>query len=157
MLLSQVQIERFWAKVEKTDTCWFWTAAVDDDGYGRFANLRTHQIAYILTIGPIPAGKELNHTCQHRSCVNPDHLEALTHTEHMRKTPGTYGYKWAHRTHCLKGHPLTEDNLVPFLRKKGQRRCRQCAIEKDRQWRQENPEKFKAAVARYREKMRAAA
>lgn len=70
----------------------------------------------------------------------------VTRKEHMNLTPGTYGYKWAQRTHCEKGHELKGDNLVKSQLKRGLRQCRTCSIEKNRAWRKANPEKMLAAV-----------
>lgn len=92
--------ERFWARVDRTnlDGCWLWLGRVDDDGYGRFKlttapghhrTVRAHRFAYEQTVGPIPDGLTLDHVrergCQHRHCVRPDHLEAVTHQENLRR------------------------------------------------------------------------
>lgn len=70
--------ERFWSKVNKTDTCWLWTAGMARDGYGFFwhdgKNRGAHRIAYSLANGPIPEGLLIDHACGVRSCVNPSHL-----------------------------------------------------------------------------------
>lgn len=75
-------IERFEAKVEKTGTCWLWTAYLSGKGYGMFwvdgTNVGAHRWAYKHFVGPIPDGREVDHLCRVRHCVNPDHLEAVT-------------------------------------------------------------------------------
>ena len=56
--------ERFWAKVDKTDTCWFWLACLDKDGYGTFRvekMERSHRVSYEMAYGPIPDGLEIDH------------------------------------------------------------------------------------------------
>jgi hypothetical protein len=143
--MTQDIIDRFWGKVEKTASCWNWLAGKDNDGYGRFGKQRAHQVAFVLKYRHIPVGKELNHTCQNRACVRWSHLEALTHKEHMRKTPGTFGYKWAAATHCIRGHLLAGENLLPWALKRGKRFCRTCRIEANRLWRKANPDKMRAA------------
>lgn len=75
-------IERFESKVfVAPDGCWLWTAAINKDGYGRFKlneiSTGAHRISYQLFIGDIPDGKQLDHLCRQRSCVNPFHLEAV--------------------------------------------------------------------------------
>lgn len=71
--------ERFWAKVQKTDTCWLWTACVVRGGYGLFMVRHgeawmAHKYAYHLTGGIVPEGLILMHACDVPNCVNPAHL-----------------------------------------------------------------------------------
>lgn len=83
--------ERFWSKVDKgaDDECWLWTASTDGHGYGQFWNgerrMPTHRWAYEQARGPIPEGLQLDHLCRVRRCVNPDHLEAVTQAENIRR------------------------------------------------------------------------
>ncbi len=71
-------IERFWARVNKTDTCWLWMGSAVEDGYGvlgyRGKQVRTHRLSWELANGPIPAGLSVLHRCDTPACVNPDHL-----------------------------------------------------------------------------------
>lgn len=113
--------DRFWAKVDKTDTCWLWRGAIKDGGYGNFlADKHTlaHRFAYTLLVGPIPAGLTLDHLCRVRRCVNPRHLEPVSNAENVRR--GIHPRK----THCLRGHLYSEANT--WRDKDGHRFCRQC-------------------------------
>lgn len=79
--------ERFWEKVDKTDTCWVWTGA-KDKGYGRFGVaagnvVGAHRVAYELLVGPIPQGMEIDHRCHNPACVNPSHLRPATHKQNL--------------------------------------------------------------------------
>jgi len=77
--------QAFWAKVNKTDTCWIWIASFKYKTYGYFRGRFAHIVAYELTKGLVPEGLELDHTCENPSCVNPDHLEPVTHLVNIRR------------------------------------------------------------------------
>lgn len=138
--------ERFWSKVEKTNGCWFWIAAIDAAGYGRFVwpgGQLAHRFAYELLIGPIPEGLDLDHQCHnadktcaggdkcpHRRCVNPVHLEPATRSTNNRRGRTGEIHIGTKRTHCKRGHELTPDNVYTYPKpNKGQRALRrQCRI-----------------------------
>ncbi len=92
---------------EPMSGCWLWLGALKENGYGAFgmkrgANGYAHRFSYLVHKGDIPDGLEIDHLCRVRCCVNPDHLEAVTHQ--VNKIRGI-------KTHCKYGHALTEDNL----------------------------------------------
>jgi len=84
-------MERFWSKVEKTVSCWLWTASTRR-GYGQFVinNKPTpaHRFAYEQLVGDIPRGLQLDHLCRVRNCVNPEHLEPVTSRENILRGEG---------------------------------------------------------------------
>lgn len=80
-------MERFMEKVNRTETCWNWTASVTQSGYGQFNDgtkiVKAHRWAWVQLVGPIPDGLELDHICRVRACVNPSHLRAVTHKQNL--------------------------------------------------------------------------
>lgn len=116
---------RFWEKVAAPNErgCRLWTASVDGKGYGQFwlsgHMVGAHRYAYGLIHGPLAAGAELDHLCRVRTCVNPDHLEAVAHVVNVRRGESPSA-KNAKKTHCFKGHP------IDILLKSGGRACRTC-------------------------------
>lgn len=121
---------RFWSKVLKTDGCWLWMAGRFSTGYGNFSVHgrpgMAHRFAYELLVGPIPEGLELDHLCRLRHCVNPEHLEPVTHWVNLSRGLAwdkTRPHNHRGKTHCKNGHPLSGDNLYLW---RGIRLCRAC-------------------------------
>jgi len=86
-------------------------------------NWRAHRFSFTLHLGEIPDGLELDHLCKNKLCVKPDHLEAVTHAENVRR--GNAGKWQREKTHCPQGHPYSEENtyVIPAT---GHRQCREC-------------------------------
>ena len=131
--------ERFWTKVEKTEDCWLWTASKNADGYGQFGRIdgkmvSAHRFAYELMVGPIPDGLAIDHLCRIRHCVNPEHLEAVTHRENCLRGIEAATDR-ARKTHCLRGHLFDEDNTYCPPEHPQERTCRKCKRIRQREYR----------------------
>lgn len=103
--------------------CWLWSGAVRG-GYGRVAhdgkNCAAHRVSYELHRGAIPPRLHIDHLCNTRLCVRPDHLEAVTQAENNFRANRRAKLK---RTHCARGHEYSEANLLFY---RGFRLCRAC-------------------------------
>ena len=82
-------MNRFWSKVAKSEGCWNWTSTTNGRGYGTFrvgrVKVYAHRFAYETTVGPIKEGLVVDHLCRNPRCVNPAHLEPVTHLENVRR------------------------------------------------------------------------
>lgn len=123
--------------------CWRWLGAHTPTGYGQLSvngkKKAVHRLAHELFIGPIPDGLEVDHLCGVRDCLNPAHLEAVTHRVNLLRSSGPSAIA-ARLTHCARSHEFTPENTITS--KKGTRKCRTCHL---------------AAKARYRARKRAEA
>jgi len=127
--------ERFWAKVEKTDTCWNWTAQLISGGYGHFRvgskKILAHRFSYRLLKGSLDPSLTIDHLCRNRKCVNPDHLEQVTMRVNILRGKGITA-RLARQTHCKRGHELSKENT--YIKKNGARECRICSRESKRKY-----------------------
>jgi len=123
--------DRFMEKIQiAEDGCWDWTAGTNGNGYGVFwlvpnrTRVYAHRLMHEWMIGPIPEGREIDHLCRNRSCVNPTHLEAVTRKVNQHRGVSFSGVN-ARKTHCPQGHPYDEINTYIHQRT-GYRQCRTC-------------------------------
>lgn len=122
--------ERFWTRVNKTETCWLWTGGRVPDGYGMFrankTQMNTHRWAWLFTHGTLPPkGTHLDHLCRVRACVNPDHLEVVTPRTNALRGIGITAVN-AKKTHCEYGHEYTPENTYARPGSPSHRSCRIC-------------------------------
>jgi hypothetical protein len=107
---TQQRIDKFWSNINKSDEsgCWEWVAAKITAGYGTIQfegkTQYAHRLMYRFTKGEIPKGMVIDHSCRNRSCVNPEHLRAVTTMQncenfeaHKDSRSGIRGVCWAKR------------------------------------------------------------
>ena len=122
--------ERFWAKVDKNgpNGCWLWTASFNA-GYGQFRMsnprrlVKAHRFTWELLVGPIPPTLEPDHRCRVTQCVNPAHMELVTHVVNVMRGDSPHAIN-SRKTHCANGHPFDEANT--YITSQGKRMCRRC-------------------------------
>lgn len=123
---------RFMRHVARTDTCWLWTGttAGSNAKYGHFwdgaRKVYAHRFSYEQHVGPIPEGMELDHVrergCTSKLCVNPGHLEPVTHAENCER---------GRLAVCRSGlHDLTDPENVRWDAQGQRRGCKVCHRER---------------------------
>ena len=115
--------------------CWLWLGHLKRNGYGTLGvksngawrTDHAHRASYEAFIGTVPEGADIDHKCRNRGCVNPQHLEPVTRSANLRRSP--LMNRQGSKKHCPKGHAYSGTNS------RGQRICHVCSA---------------AATARYR-------
>lgn len=119
---------RFIGGILSRESCWLWNGYISKSGYGKFG-LRKNKtfvaarFSYELFIAPIPAGLTIDHLCRNTRCVNPDHLEAVSIQENLKRA-----YDLRKSEVCREGHPY--DYFPPS----GGRFCKRCRAKKFKAW-----------------------
>jgi hypothetical protein len=125
-----------WTDLDAPGGCWEWRGERNPKGYGRmtlpapyFRRVRAHRAAWLVMRGPLGYGMTIDHVvCQNTGCVNPDHLEEVTLAENLVRRHVLAGSERAagEPGACLRGHPLTDDNIRLNKAAKGERECLTC-------------------------------
>lgn len=107
--------------------CWLWAGSISQKGYGTLRvdgkNKLAHRVLYEAWVAPIPEGLEPDHLCEVKACINPDHIEPVTHQENIRR-----GMAKKTQTHCKNGHLFKPETTWVTINKYGtkQRTCWIC-------------------------------
>lgn len=76
-------------QVDASTGCWNWLHPLDNHGYGHVykdgRRRKAHRWYYELCHGPVSPELDIDHLCRNRRCVNPEHLEAVSHAENIRR------------------------------------------------------------------------
>ena len=111
-------------------TCLVWVGATNNLGYGivHIDGRRelAHRIAYEAAFGPIPDGLVIDHKCRVRCCIKPEHLEAVTQAENIRR--GRSAAALAVGDECQNSHRITDESLL-YRRTNGKTECMACRRE----------------------------
>lgn len=124
-------------KVQKDEKsgCWVWTGSKRRGKYVKGKSVErlrgelrmggvsgknrlAHIVSYEHFVGPVPEGMELDHHCHNTLCVNPDHLEPVTHTVNMQRRMDSG------LPHCKHGHLYTPETT--YINIRGRRECKVC-------------------------------
>jgi hypothetical protein len=141
-MMTDDELNRFLSYVyfEPNTGCWL-HAGGSCAGYSTFwlrsKTRRAHIVSYEHYVGPIPDGLILDHLCRVPACVNPNHLEPVTHLENtLRGLNGNAETNaaaaiWRAKTHCPKGHEYTSENTS--INRRGSRECITCRRARSRE------------------------
>jgi hypothetical protein len=118
-------VERF---VEQPNGCWHHPSVPTKVGYAQTKfgwpiakSTLIHRLSWMHFNGDIPEGMVLDHlchdpsaceggtSCEHRRCVNPEHLQLVSASDNSKKTVRVLKF----RSHCKNGHAL-ENNLYVY-------------------------------------------
>ena len=125
-MYDQKTIDRFIAKINKTDVCWLWTGALNNRGYGVFhvggrcgKTILAHRFSYMLEYSDILEQAFVLHkpvVCHNRACVRPDHLYLGDNTQNTadKKLDGTFNKPPITdlRGEKQPGHKLTAEQVM---------------------------------------------
>jgi hypothetical protein len=124
------QAERFWSKTIQSGDCILWIGSLNRNGYGRFRSRGSrlslaHRWSWEQVHGPVPEGKELDHICRNRACVNVSHLEAVSHLVNVRR-----GLMGRPTLACQRGHVY--HHTTAYFGARGHLACRICKAQRGR-------------------------
>lgn len=113
-----------------TGQCWLYAGYKTPKGYGEIfhgsESYRAHRVTYENAKGAIPVGYEIDHLCRTPTCINPEHLEAVTPNENKRRSI----HISVRLKLCTRGHEFTDANTHFYINRRGRtiRSCLACTV-----------------------------
>ncbi len=136
---------------EPNSGCWLWTACQNNKGYGSIRingkMMLAHRFSYEIHRGSIPEKLSLDHLCRTPLCVNPNHLEIVTHRQNVLRGISPMA-KYAKQTHCKRGHLFSKENIYDVSNwKQKSRPCKICRKQRYQERKFNSPRVVGDAVA----------
>jgi len=118
-------------QLHMTTSCYGWTGRPNKiSGRAMFCidnnSMNASRSSWILYVGTIPDGMQVNHHCDNVICTRTEHLYLGTSKQNMndRDNRGRHNNQNKNKTHCKRGHEFNEVNTQ--LPKRGGRECFIC-------------------------------
>lgn len=125
--------EKFLSKIRVSGECWEWQGGVRDNGYAIMwvddMDYQAQRLSYDLFSGIKDKSKVIDHICMNKKCVNPEHLREVTEKVNALENSFSPGALNKRKTHCKRGHELSEENgMYQYTNYNGEnaRRCMIC-------------------------------
>ncbi len=127
--LRKKHLRRLWNKIKTPDACWEWDGYHNNCGYANTIILGAqnreylpHRLIFAWFKHDIPKGMTIDHLCNNRGCLNPDHMELATQAANVSRA--------LKRKYCKRGHAQTPNNRYTAPGS-GRSRCRPCLRKKN--------------------------
>lgn len=118
------------SKIIIVNDCWEWQGSKDRKNYGRInwkgKNYPAHRLSYKVFVSDFENSLHIDHLCRNHCCVNPSHLEPVTHKENVNRgiVAEVNRKRMLAKTHCKNGHEYGDD--VQIGHNPGGRTYRKC-------------------------------
>lgn len=98
--------------IDPNTGCWKYTGYIDPKGYGQLTvnkkSLRVHRFAYETFVGRLDPQLEICHSCNCKSCINPQHLRQDTRSSNAIDK----SYAFAHADQKLTPEQVIEIKIA---------------------------------------------
>ena len=83
-------VEKIKPPIDPVRDCWEWIGCKNGYGYGAFRaggkQMPAHRYSFDIShLGPLTPGRQIDHLCRNRSCVNPSHMEQVSSRDNISR------------------------------------------------------------------------